>query len=90
MAAKKTTKEKVSVELTVGLKTYKATGDTALEAISKLNPENTKVTGVLVIKKGSFSSEKILPRALIHRLYGQTNSTIKELARKQIASILPS
>lgn len=81
---KKSDEYKVSVKI-LGV-TYDATGETAVDAISKLTPKNCKGRGILVIEKGDVRKEKILMPITAYRLFNTTGLS-RQIALKNISTL---
>lgn len=75
MADKKTTKkatkkaEQYTAEIILLGKKYTAKGDTAQEAISKLEVGVAKGMGILTVSKGDSKKERVLPMYTVQRLF---------------------
>lgn len=67
-------------------KTYEASGDSALSAISSLKPGNCKGKAILTVTKGDVSKERILMPPVVSRLFNMMGSS-KEIAVKQISTL---
>lgn len=78
--------ESYSATIKVMGKTYKATGATALEALSSfdLSKVNLKGKSILIIEKGDKRKEKVLMPTVTYRLFNSHGLT-KEIALKQIS-----
>lgn len=77
-------KTAVEVSLLLAGKTYKASGKTAKDALLKLQPPFSIKAGVLTIKKGKKSREKIVYPQVINRLFREQSPTLREIALKNV------
>jgi len=64
--------------------TYKASGKTPAEAISKLKPLNCKGKGILTIDNGEKTKERVLMPAITFRLFNGSQFS-KDVALKNIS-----
>lgn len=84
MATKTTPKYSASIKI-MG-KTYKASGKTIEEALSKIDNQNAKGPGILTITKGKDSKERILPAPQVSRLFN-LSPLMREIALKQVSQL---
>ncbi len=75
MATKKTTRSAYQATLKIGGRDYNSKGKSVFEALENLTPGNAKGTGVLVIKKGKESKERILYPRQLTRLFAASPMT---------------
>ena len=69
-------------------KTYRAEGETIIEAISNLNVGNAyKGAGLLMLEKGEVKKEKVLFPSMILRLFGPASPMSKEVITKQVGML---
>lgn len=88
MPTKKTTKKKPKVEATLIAmgKKFKGTGETVTDAVKSIDLKYPKTKGILTIKKGNKTTEKIIPATLLNRalsLHGISG----DVAMKQLKSL---
>ena len=83
---KKKAKDIYTAVLTVLGKTYRASGDTVPEAITKLTPSNPKGRCILSVEHGNKKRERILPHLMSFKLFSSSRM-MREIALKQVSSL---
>lgn len=81
-----TKKDLYQVEIKIMGKTFKSTGKTVAEAILKLNVGKIQGVGIMTVKHGDKSKERILMQPVIERFLNSRGLT-QEIAVKGISNL---
>ena len=82
----KTKKEEYHATIKIMGREFRATGKTAIEAITNLKPSMAKGTSVLSVSKGAMFKEKILNAPQTFRLFN-ASGLVREVNLKNISLI---